>query len=280
MSTRNELSGHFSDNWRRGGMHSETGAVDAIVGAIAFMADVQRAQVQLATLGYSPGVADGKLGPNTAAALKKFQTYEGLTQTSTLDDATKKRLNERTTGMTLKLADGKVLPPLPAETVLTPTTNFPTTTADPTDLWQVVAEAQKNAVAVPGAPAATTPAIPPVPGLPASVPQIAPSPPPPAAAPEEKKIFGLSMKTVTIGGVGALVLAGIGVALSMRKPAAARPSLSSARESAPNVPMHGMFRNAPDTQEGVPGSWMTNAPREPRPWVKKEGIPNTVVSGG
>lgn len=219
MSTRNELSGKFSDNWRRGGgSHSMVGGsivgdVDAIVGAIAFMSDVQRAQVQLTALGYQPGTADGKLGPMTAAAMKKFQMYEGLTQTSTLDDVTKKRLDERTAGMALKLPNGTALAP---SVVLTPTTNLPTKTADPTDLWAVVVEAQKNA-GVPTIPSGgtTTPAIPTIPTT--SAPPVVPPQPAAPSAPAEKKIFGLSMKTVTIGGVGALCLAGVGIALSMRQ---------------------------------------------------------------
>jgi hypothetical protein len=59
--------------------------------------DVRAAQTVLVALGYDLGAAgaDGVLGPKTSAALKKFQASEGITQTGTLDDVTKKRLQTR-----------------------------------------------------------------------------------------------------------------------------------------------------------------------------------------
>jgi hypothetical protein len=59
--------------------------------------DVRAAQTVLVALGYDLGAAgaDGVLGPKTSAALKKFLASEGITQTGTLDDVTKKRLQTR-----------------------------------------------------------------------------------------------------------------------------------------------------------------------------------------
>jgi peptidoglycan hydrolase-like protein with peptidoglycan-binding domain len=213
-----ELSGRFSDNWR--GRTTRVGQlVEDIVGAIAFMEDVQRAQVQLNALGYNAGTVDGKLGPVTAAALKKFQLFESLPQTSLLDDSTKKRLDERTVGMVLKLPDGKVLKP--SQLVQSSSNPVPDLTAP--DLT-VISDAWKA-------------------GTPAGVPGIANAPPlqlpppatttaPPSASPPSgtpgtpgmsttaepmKTLFGLSMTTVAVGAVGALALTGVGIALAMKK---------------------------------------------------------------
>jgi hypothetical protein len=46
----------------------------------------------LTRLGYNPGGIDGRLGPKTAGALKKFQTDHDLPVTGELDDATISRL--------------------------------------------------------------------------------------------------------------------------------------------------------------------------------------------
>lgn len=45
-------------------------------------------QKRLTELGYKPGPADGKMGPRTAAALKRFQHDRKLAQTGTLDAET------------------------------------------------------------------------------------------------------------------------------------------------------------------------------------------------
>jgi hypothetical protein len=50
------------------------------------------AQVRLAALGYKPGTADGKPGPRTRDALKRFQRDQGLPQTGQLDTETAQRL--------------------------------------------------------------------------------------------------------------------------------------------------------------------------------------------
>lgn len=59
--------------------------------------DIKACQTVLVALGYDLGAAgaDGVLGPKTAAAVKKFQAAEGITQTGTLDEVTKKRLQAR-----------------------------------------------------------------------------------------------------------------------------------------------------------------------------------------
>lgn len=46
---------------------------------------IQDTQLGLAALGYSPGPADGIMGPGTAAAIRKFQTERGLPVTGEVD---------------------------------------------------------------------------------------------------------------------------------------------------------------------------------------------------
>src|SRR5262245_22774664 len=55
--------------------------------------DVRAAQEKLTDMGYDVGAADGKVGPKTRAALKKFQSDKGLDQTGRLDDHTRAALN-------------------------------------------------------------------------------------------------------------------------------------------------------------------------------------------
>lgn len=55
--------------------------------------DVRAAQEKLNEMGYDVGTADGKIGPKTRAALKKFQADKGLAQTGRLDDHTRAALN-------------------------------------------------------------------------------------------------------------------------------------------------------------------------------------------
>jgi len=55
--------------------------------------DVRAAQEKLNGMGYDVGAADGRIGPKTRAALKKFQADKGLHQTGRLDEHTRAALN-------------------------------------------------------------------------------------------------------------------------------------------------------------------------------------------
>lgn len=61
---------------------------------VAFSAAVVTVQMALLAAGYDVGStgADGKLGPKTAAAIKKYQKDQGLPVTGKVDDALKKAL--------------------------------------------------------------------------------------------------------------------------------------------------------------------------------------------
>jgi peptidoglycan hydrolase-like protein with peptidoglycan-binding domain len=59
--------------------------------------DVRRAQEALTAKGHNPGPVDGKMGPQTRAALKEFQTKENMKVTGRLDSDTKAKLNGGTT---------------------------------------------------------------------------------------------------------------------------------------------------------------------------------------
>jgi hypothetical protein len=54
---------------------------------------VQSAQNELRSRGYDPGPSDGVAGPQTRAAVSKFQTDQGLTATGQLDTDTLAKLN-------------------------------------------------------------------------------------------------------------------------------------------------------------------------------------------
>jgi hypothetical protein len=85
---KRELTGTSLDN--------QAGGSD-IIGATAFDAGVELYQQQLLDLGYSLGKfgADGKLGADTAKAIKAFQAKEGLPQTGVMDPMTLQRLAQR-----------------------------------------------------------------------------------------------------------------------------------------------------------------------------------------
>jgi phage tail tape-measure protein len=51
-------------------------------------ATVRNAQVALNDNGYDAGPADGRFGPNTRSAVRRFQADRGLAQTGTLDSST------------------------------------------------------------------------------------------------------------------------------------------------------------------------------------------------
>ena len=55
--------------------------------------DIRRAQEALMAKGHNPGPIDGKMGPQTRAALKDFQTKENMKVTGRLDSDTKAKLN-------------------------------------------------------------------------------------------------------------------------------------------------------------------------------------------
>src|SRR5919106_1578801 len=54
--------------------------------------DIREAQQALKAEGFDPGPIDGRLGPQTKAALSEYQTKENLKVTGRLDSQTKKRL--------------------------------------------------------------------------------------------------------------------------------------------------------------------------------------------
>jgi peptidoglycan hydrolase-like protein with peptidoglycan-binding domain len=58
---------------------------------LAFSAPVVAVQMALIAAGYDVGSfgADGKLGPKTIAAIKKYQTDHGMAPTGSIEDATK-----------------------------------------------------------------------------------------------------------------------------------------------------------------------------------------------
>lgn len=63
-------------------------------------ADVRYAQELLSKRGYDPGPIDGLMGSKTAAALRRFQSDNALTQTGTLDAGTRRLLGIDRTGYT------------------------------------------------------------------------------------------------------------------------------------------------------------------------------------
>jgi peptidoglycan hydrolase-like protein with peptidoglycan-binding domain len=54
---------------------------------------VKAAQTALTDRGYDPGASDGVMGPQTRAAVEKFQADEGIDQTGQLDTNTLSKLN-------------------------------------------------------------------------------------------------------------------------------------------------------------------------------------------
>ncbi len=67
-------------------------AIFTISGAMAYEADVYKAQKKLQSLGYKVGSPDGVFGKKTANALRLFQTRHGLPRTGKLDKQTKSLL--------------------------------------------------------------------------------------------------------------------------------------------------------------------------------------------
>lgn len=68
--------GHVSDaNRRASASHATDGTV-------------RKAQAALNEQGYDVGAVDGRFGPNTESAVRRFQAKSGLTQSGTLDGST------------------------------------------------------------------------------------------------------------------------------------------------------------------------------------------------
>jgi peptidoglycan hydrolase-like protein with peptidoglycan-binding domain len=69
--------------------HAESNEVQPAPKKIRVTPDVVRAaQEKLSEQGYEPGTPDGKMGPMTRAAIRKYQDHEGLKTTATLDEST------------------------------------------------------------------------------------------------------------------------------------------------------------------------------------------------
>ena len=81
--------------------------------------DVRQAQQALMDKGISPGPIDGKMGPQTKAALSTYQTKENLKVTGRLDSETKAKLIDTT-------------PPAASPSTTTSTTTSPAVGAAPT----------------------------------------------------------------------------------------------------------------------------------------------------
>lgn len=96
---------------RRGAILAEIRRSSHLVSVgIAYSPVVQAVQSALIASGYDVGPtgADGKLGPKTTAAIKKYQADHGLTPTGSVDDATKDVLGAATAAVVSTPA-GKVV---------------------------------------------------------------------------------------------------------------------------------------------------------------------------
>lgn len=97
-----DASGHLScpiePNARRGvllvGVEPEVDRYDLHLGAIDPIDELSGVQGRLNNLGFDCGAVDGKYGPRTDAALRKYQKNRGLDVTGQPDDATRRRLQE------------------------------------------------------------------------------------------------------------------------------------------------------------------------------------------
>jgi phage tail tape-measure protein len=68
--------------------HEGTDANGKVASVAGSDATVRDAQVALNDQGYNAGPADGRVGPNTQSAVRRFQLERGLAQTGALDSAT------------------------------------------------------------------------------------------------------------------------------------------------------------------------------------------------
>jgi peptidoglycan hydrolase-like protein with peptidoglycan-binding domain len=82
---RTKSEGTKSDS----GMKSESGRTRSMSGRGEQVKAVQQA---LKDKGHNPGEVDGKMGPKTQAALRDFQSKEGLNASGRLDAATRSKL--------------------------------------------------------------------------------------------------------------------------------------------------------------------------------------------
>jgi peptidoglycan hydrolase-like protein with peptidoglycan-binding domain len=74
--------------------HGESNEVQPAPEKIRLTPDVVRAaQQKLNDEGYESGTADGKMGPVTRGAIRKYQQDKGLKETGTLDESTLSHLN-------------------------------------------------------------------------------------------------------------------------------------------------------------------------------------------
>ena len=64
------------------------GKTSSTTSASASDSTVRDAQAALNSQGYSAGMVDGRWGPSTQNAVRRFQSDKGLTQSGTLDSAT------------------------------------------------------------------------------------------------------------------------------------------------------------------------------------------------
>jgi peptidoglycan hydrolase-like protein with peptidoglycan-binding domain len=62
--------------------------------------DVRGAQQALRSKGFDPGPVDGRMGPRTSAAVRDFQSKEGLSATGQLDSDTRARLTAASSSTT------------------------------------------------------------------------------------------------------------------------------------------------------------------------------------
>ena len=79
------------------GMKSESGRTGSMSGRGEQVKAVQQA---LKDKGHDPGEVDGKMGPKTQAALRDFQSKEGLNASGRLDAATMSKLGVETSAAT------------------------------------------------------------------------------------------------------------------------------------------------------------------------------------
>jgi peptidoglycan hydrolase-like protein with peptidoglycan-binding domain len=88
--------------------HADTNEVQPAKEEISVTPDVVRAaQKKLNNAGYDSGTPDGKIGPKTRAAIRKYQQDQNLTVTGKLDESTLSHLNVGA-GKTMATAPGDI----------------------------------------------------------------------------------------------------------------------------------------------------------------------------
>lgn len=86
--TASDSEGESNPSPSRGSLSSQSGAARTAQHNV----DMRRAQERLKSAGFDPGPADGVFGSKTRAALRQYQTAQGLPATGTLDEPTRKAL--------------------------------------------------------------------------------------------------------------------------------------------------------------------------------------------